>query len=137
MHKASVQMTVSKLASASSKVLGVAESQIDLSAEPGGAPPGEREQLGAELDRRQRDPIGIEGQVPSAADRDLEDVAPGLLAGPLATAREERPVAEVHLAVVARGLLVHQPANALGLHAIVGGGPTHVAPDYDSGRSAR
>src|SRR5436190_12218675 len=60
-------------------------------------------------------------EVTSGAHRDLQDLPLGVRADPFPASSEEDPVKEVHLGVVARSLLVHQVADALGLGLASGG----------------
>src|SRR5207249_901692 len=69
--------------------LGVAEAEVDLAAELGGALAGEVEHLGAEVDPDETDPFRIEAEVPAGSDGDLQRVSEGLGAGPFPPFGEE------------------------------------------------
>jgi hypothetical protein len=106
------------------EILGVAEAQIDLAAEPVGPVPGQLEHLGAEVDAGQADVVGVVGEVPAGADGDLEDVAAGLAADPASALGEEPPFPAGDLLVVGAGVLVpvaaqppHPPVTHLPGHA--------------------
>src|SRR5215208_1393753 len=54
-------------------------------------------------------------EIAPGADRDLQNLSLNLGTGPFAPTREENPVEEVHLPVVATGVLVLNPADPLAL----------------------
>ena len=71
-------------------------------------------------------------EVASGADRDLQDLALGLRAGPLPAAGEQHAVEEVHLPVVAAGVLVLNPAYPLCLARWHGAGAILPEPAAES-----
>jgi hypothetical protein len=128
-----VIITVSKLSSAKSRSWA-SPSRRSYSRPRSSARSRERQHLGAELDRCELHPRGIERQVASTADGDLQDLALGMGARPFPAAAEEDAIEEVHLAVVAARVLVLDLADALGL--VCGGRHQLIAAVRYAGPSA-
>ena len=98
----------------------VADPHVDLPAYLLGSLAAELRHLGAELNAGDPDVARVERQVPSRSRGELQDLALGALADPLAVAREEQPLEAGHALVVLRRLLVEDPADPLGLARGIG-----------------
>src|SRR6266542_4214625 len=96
--------------------LGVAQAQVDLAAESVGLAARQGDHLGAELDPGQADVVGVVGEVAAGADGDLQDLAAGLVADPLAAVGEQPAFPEGHLLVVVAGVVVPVAAQPLRPH---------------------
>src|SRR6266511_1935122 len=95
--------------------VGVPLPQVHRTAELQGSVAGALQHGGAEVDPGQPDVVGIGAEVQAGADRDLQDVAAGLLADPRAGVAEQVPVEEPHLPVVVGGVLVPVVAKPRGV----------------------
>ena len=92
------------------QVVGVAFTQIRAPAELGGPPLGDVEHGRAPFDPGQPDVLGVEGQVETGTDGDLQHVADRLGADPGAGVTEQDSLEELHLPVIGRRMLVPVPA---------------------------
>src|SRR5205823_4726530 len=102
------------------EMLGVADAQLRLPAQFGPALLGDLQHGRAELRQREAHPGRIEREVPARARGDLENLALGLRADPLAPPTKQDPLEEADLTVIARGLALEEVANSFGFTDTVG-----------------
>jgi hypothetical protein len=95
--------------------LRIAKAQVHVAPKLSPALASDLEHFRAELDPGQPDVTTVVGKVATCPDRDLEDFALDLRAGPIATAAEQDPLPEAHLAVIPSSTLVLDAADALRL----------------------
>jgi hypothetical protein len=93
-----------------------------------GVAAGELQHGGAELDPGQPDALRVVGEVAAGADSDLQGVAAGLGADPLAAVAKQPPFPEGDLLVVVAGVLV--PVAAQLLCPLVADLPWHAGSSF-------
>jgi hypothetical protein len=89
--------------------LSVAEPQVDFAPEFVGPLPADLKHPWAQLDRGQPNVGGVVGQVAARSERELEHIAGGLRADPLAAAGEQDPVGADPLAAAGEQDPVEEP----------------------------